>query len=376
MADIDDGVVQVLYRAGAGEVPWHLALGALQANMDGVSTQLVVFNKLTGTLALAEHAPGRASDAILEHVREYHRCDPHIAHVAAQPVGEVLNTLDSFPLQEYRDHRFYREYWAAYDVVSLLGAKVAENDEFVAMIGMSRTRDVRQYSRDDVALFRRYMHHLKAAFEIAKFLAKMRAEAIVGQRLMQSSPRPMILLAHDQTVLATNDAATLLLQSADACHVRDGQFHCRANDSAAQLLEVIAAFNSPALSDAHQPRRDRRAFRIHGADGSPVWCSAWDMRPDMVMGLFGPAAAVLLTLTPQQFSQPADPLWLGSMFDLTPAEARVAGALMTGAALESIAAQHRVSLGTVRAQLRSIYAKTGTHRQAQLVALLLGVSNP
>lgn len=83
----------------------------------------------------------------------------------------------------------------------------------------------------------------------------------------------------------------------------------------------------------------------------------------------------MLILTPQQSSQPADSLWLGSMFDLTPAEARVASALMTGAALESIATQHRVSLGTVRTQLRAIYEKTCTHRQAQLVALLHATSS-
>ncbi len=376
MADIDDGVVQVLYRAAAGEVAWTTALNAFQASVGGASTQIVVVDKAKCSLALAENSDSPYADAVLEHVREYHRCDPHMAAVAVLPVGKVLNTQDSFPLAEYRSHPFYRDYWLAYGAHALLGAKAAEDERHVALIGTTRITGFSSFTHADVLLFGRYIRHLMAAFEIANFLAKMRTEAIVGQHLMQSSSRPMILLARDHTVLAANDAATSLLQSTDACFVREGQFHCSANDSAAQLREVIAAFSSPASSDAHQSRRDRKAFRIHGFDGSPVLCSAWDMRPDMVMGLFGPAAAVLLTLTPQQFSQPADPLWLGSMFDLTPAEARVASALMTGADLASIAAQHGVSLGTVRAQLRAIYAKTGTHRQAQLVALLLSVSTP
>ncbi|MGH6813529.1 MAG: hypothetical protein ACREDM_14715 [Methylocella sp.] len=36
----------------------------------------------------------------------------------------------------------------------------------------------------------------------------------------------------------------------------------------------------------------------------------------------------------------------------------------------------RVSTGTVRAQLRTIFAKTGTRRPSQLVALILPYSRP
>ena len=189
------------------------------------------------------------------------------------------------------------------------------------------------------------------------------------------SEHELILVAHDQTILTMNDPARRLLDTADSCYVRDGRFHCKMNESAARLRDVISAFSSQRSPQERVPTRDRMAFRIHGPDGSPVWCSAWDMRPELVLGLFGPVAAVLLILTPQQSSQPADSLWLGSMFDLTPTEARVASALMTGVDLESIAAQHQVSLGTVRTQLRSIYEKTGTHRQAQLVALLHAAGN-
>jgi len=56
---------------------------------------------------------------------------------------------------------------------------------------------------------------------------------------------------------------------------------------------------------------------------------------------------------------------------LTPAEARLAAALATGATLEQIAAAHRVTEATLRSQLRSIFSKTGTSRQAELVRLAL-----
>jgi DNA-binding CsgD family transcriptional regulator len=38
--------------------------------------------------------------------------------------------------------------------------------------------------------------------------------------------------------------------------------------------------------------------------------------------------------------------------------------------LEEIAAANDVSLGTVRSQIKAVFAKTHTHRQAELVGLL------
>ena len=61
---------------------------------------------------------------------------------------------------------------------------------------------------------------------------------------------------------------------------------------------------------------------------------------------------------------------LASAFDLTPGEARVAVALVRGEQLNGIAAEHAVSINTVRTQLRAIFAKTGVARQSELVSLM------
>ena len=58
------------------------------------------------------------------------------------------------------------------------------------------------------------------------------------------------------------------------------------------------------------------------------------------------------------------------VFGLTHAEARLASALVQGLDLQEIARLHRVSVGTLRVQLKSVFGKTQTKRQAQLVALL------
>jgi DNA-binding CsgD family transcriptional regulator len=62
---------------------------------------------------------------------------------------------------------------------------------------------------------------------------------------------------------------------------------------------------------------------------------------------------------------------LRSQFGLTKAEARLALSLAAGASLPSMAKAFDVKLTTVRSQLQQVFAKTGTSRQAELVAVLL-----
>ena len=58
-------------------------------------------------------------------------------------------------------------------------------------------------------------------------------------------------------------------------------------------------------------------------------------------------------------------------YGLTPAEMRLTTYLVHGGTIANYAKINGLSRNTVRNQLQSAYCKTGTHRQAELVSLLL-----
>lgn len=58
------------------------------------------------------------------------------------------------------------------------------------------------------------------------------------------------------------------------------------------------------------------------------------------------------------------------IFDLTPAEAKIAVRIAGGNTVREIAREANLAIGTVRFQLKSIFQKTRTHRQAELASLL------
>ena len=58
-------------------------------------------------------------------------------------------------------------------------------------------------------------------------------------------------------------------------------------------------------------------------------------------------------------------------FGLTPAEARLALHLVAGETLRSAAVKLSISYETARTQLKNIFSKTGTCRQAELVIVIV-----
>ena len=85
------------------------------------------------------------------------------------------------------------------------------------------------------------------------------------------------------------------------------------------------------------------------------------------------AATRLVFVTGLGASPGVEPGVLEGLFDLTPAEARVARALAEGTSVAEIARRSGLSPGTVRVQLKAVFRKTDTRRQVDLVRLLGGL---
>ena len=84
-------------------------------------------------------------------------------------------------------------------------------------------------------------------------------------------------------------------------------------------------------------------------------------------------SASVLVVTPVALPKAPAASLIRSLFDLTPAETRVAQGLAGGISVQAIAAAGRVSIETVRSQVKSVLGKTGCQRQGELVALLGGL---
>jgi len=65
---------------------------------------------------------------------------------------------------------------------------------------------------------------------------------------------------------------------------------------------------------------------------------------------------------------------IAQAFGLTPAEARLVALLAGGVSVTDAADRLGIVRETARNQLKSVFAKTGTHRQPELVSLVLQIA--
>jgi DNA-binding CsgD family transcriptional regulator len=82
---------------------------------------------------------------------------------------------------------------------------------------------------------------------------------------------------------------------------------------------------------------------------------------------------MVLVIDPTRETIPLEQM-LRQLYRLTKGEASVAQLVLYGEGVQAISDRLSLSNATVRTHLRSIFTKTGTHRQAELVRLLSTVT--
>jgi len=137
--------------------------------------------------------------------------------------------------------------------------------------------------------------------------------------------------------------------------------------SADQLLRTAmeAIGKSGGGSVRSFPVRDNSMMARLVAHVIPIRLSSRD--------LFVRCAAVLVLTNPTLPQAPPVDI-VQSLFDLTPAEARVARELAGGKTIQEIAEQNHLSPNTIRTHVSHVMEKTGCNRQANIVALLTALS--
>lgn len=219
------------------------------------------------------------------------------------------------------------------------------------------------HTQNDVDTLNRLHPHLARAGLMAARLNLQQAQATVSA--FAAMGLPAAILRTSGRVIATNplfDAMPwLFLPSA-----RDGLMLA---DKAADALFQQAVTTSrgiigPAVrSIPVAARGDEPALVLHVL---PLRRAAHE--------IFS-GADILLVATPVGASlMVPSPTILTGLFDLAPAEARLASALASGQILKEASAANGITVKTARSYLEQIFRKTGTRQQSELVALLKSAS--
>lgn len=175
------------------------------------------------------------------------------------------------------------------------------------------------------------------------------------------------LLGHDGRVWGHSREARRHIGS--TIQVVNAQLTARDRTAKERLQQLVAGMSAAGRGKA---ALDSSAVVLPRAGGpptlafvAPASAEARERNPEL--------GAIVLLFDPSSQREPAEQL-LKQAFGFTPAETRLALGLAKHHDLRAVAQLHNVTVGTLRVQLKSIFAKTNTNRQAQLLTLLSQLS--
>ena len=192
----------------------------------------------------------------------------------------------------------------------------------------------------------------------------------IAEHVLETSGVGVILVDSAGAVITVNAAAHAIMARTRVLGIHDGRLRASRQTDQQLLLGHIRQKAEQQSALGADPGCYAAFALLRDDHPLPVTVMVRPGPP------FGPVSAPLRRTATVILRDPARRLRLAApdleqLFDLSPAEARLAQLLADGLSMEEAALQLGVSRNTVRSQLQSVFAKTGTNRQGDLVRLLL-----
>ncbi|MDH4039342.1 MAG: helix-turn-helix transcriptional regulator [Gammaproteobacteria bacterium] len=373
-----DRLVRSVYHGATEPSPWQSALPALREAIDAQVVSLVLRAPSHGDRGIILNCvrPDRDERSttapladpgdweVTAYREQFFALDPFIN----LPPDRIITLDDLMSDAELMASEYYLQYLQPIGLFRILGVDTGEPDGLLARLRFSRRREEAPFSSRDREMLALITPHLRQAIGIYARLNQMTSERDIYAGAVNQLSVATIILDEKGRLLNTNAMATALLQEADGLALRGKHLHIEGHTANRQLQSALASVISAQQAGEPSVVKALRVPRPGGRPAlglviRPVPVSEWGE------GQAGPSAAVFISDPDQRES--ASQQTLAELFSLTPAEARVAILLARGLSLTEVAESQHISPHTARAQLKSIFAKTGASRQAELVRMII-----
>jgi DNA-binding CsgD family transcriptional regulator len=352
-------IVSTVHSAAITPEHWFDAMALIRHTFGATSGAVIVNDGAGRTIKCASLSP----DAMLAYGDYYHAVDYVIDTVESSPVGLTRGGAELVALNTRSE--FYADWLRPNHMEDGLFVRLTDDAQPMCfLVAAPRGRD--DFSTADRrAVVDALVPHLQQALRCQAYLtdlvmlAEDLAQAIDGMR------HPTIVVGPEGAALHVNSAATAILAHADGLYLAHGRLNAGHAAGAAELRRGIGRAlgevdgTRSGSSFLCQRRSGQRPYVVHV---TPF--SAGEQRSPR---------ALVIVIDPDADREPPSALLRG-LFELTDAEVTVALRVSRGHGLQTIADELSVTLATVKTHLQHVFAKTATHRQAELVRLMLSLT--
>lgn len=359
--DLANDLIAMIYAALLKEASWQDFLDTLNGAYPGALSTLF-FHELrgnTGAMAYVSGSEGRET-ALEEYESYYSNLNPWMRKVSITPVGRGIVGEEIVPRDMFNRSEYYNDYIRLNGLETGIGLTLYR-DNFCYFL-LSTLTDDKDFERnlDRADVLTRIAPHLERVFRYYRSGDFYAAALDLGEGIGDASAIGLILVNEDLRVVRTSAAGRRVLASGEPVGL----------DAMGRVRFSNADLQSSLRLMLDHRRSGRGAEIVNDSTSAVRLIRVGAHRP--VEFFAGPIVAILVGGAHGDIKPALQDLI--STHALSSAEARVFAGIVAGRSLMELAQAAGVKRETIRSQLKSIFVKTGTTSQTDLVRLAAGIS--
>jgi len=298
----------------------------------------------------------------------YGPISPLLPYAKEYGVGDIFTEEMVPDSSVYHKSEAYNDFFRPSDSEHLLQTMLSKDPSNVTTIVFRRGSKLGPYSLDELNDFKRIIPHLRQATRITQKFSKEKQTVTAFTGTLEHLKDGVLLFDRWGRIVFYNRSAKEILDNNDGIEI-DREGRC-----VISLSQEMAAF-SQLLRQAcrrgfHDHIHPGVSLRLSRPSLKPPYCICISPMLQADIGDNGQAVAIAFISDPNK-PHSLLPQVISQQFGLTPAETRLAIALVNGQSLSDASEELEWTKSTTRSTLKIIFSKTNTNRQAALVSLLL-----
>jgi DNA-binding CsgD family transcriptional regulator len=282
--------------------------------------------------------------------------------------GAVLSGPMCCRDDDVRKTDYYHDFLRPQGVLHQIGACLLHEAGWDAILTTVRSERDIPFGDDELQLLRVLVPHLQRALQLHRRLERADCAGTSADEALQRIGLGVIVLAKEGRVpLFVSNQARRICDAGDGLKLTENGLAAADRREHQVLQKLVWDASRTTLGDVHTPGG---AIAISRPSEKPAYRVLVAPSPRGRYTLFGGSEEVMVFV-----DDPADPKTLNAetisrLYRLTPAEGRLVALLCAGNTLRDAAGTLDISFETARSRLKDVFLKTGTGRQATLVALV------
>ncbi len=364
-------LIQDIHQAPLNSVKWRSVLEDMRVLTGASSGNLLVTGQHSAnTLVLASTAIDRS--AIEEYHAYYHQYDIWLSNSRWCKSGSILRGPDILPDEQFLQSLWYNDFLRRLDIGKLISGRLFGDASNGDSISFYRPWAQSDFDSTSDQLLRQILPHLSSAIAIYRHLSDLEQRLAATETAFDRLPIGVVLFGRKGQLLYANKLAWGVLREHDGLDVKARRLVAANPDVQRRLERLIMATAATGQGEQASPGGTLTISRLSLKPSYSIFVAPVSDRGSEQPGILADTqpCAIAIINNPEWMAQiPSDVL--RERYGLTSAESRLAAELSTGSSLKQASEKFGVSRDTVRTQLKQIFTKTNTHRQTDLVRLLL-----